>query len=361
MSKVLVSDTYLKNIANEIRTKNGTVTKYKPSEMAGAINALQSPAFTITIQDTSNQKITLEYSYGNDGELASGSTTLRYAPRIKSGKVEALNPEQYTPGKLKVIGIGGGQDAYFPMEIQSDLTFYATEATKVKPKVDLSYYGRNNITGYGNISEIPQTNIEYLQSVRPTNLAYAFDGGQRILSLNIPNFDTSQCTNMQGCFNNMGSCTSMTLNDWDVSNVQYFNSAFSYDASITSLNLNQWHGKSVKSTQSMFLNMRNLVAVDISNLFAYTSIDSTMIMNMFYGCSQLRYIILNTNNPVHCSTSGTPANMGLGSSATILVPSSLVSAYKSDFAWGNISDKIDSISNYNISRTASSVTVTPKQ
>lgn len=38
MSKVLVTESYLTDISNAIRSKNGGSTKYKPSEMAGAIN-----------------------------------------------------------------------------------------------------------------------------------------------------------------------------------------------------------------------------------------------------------------------------------------------------------------------------------
>lgn len=38
MSNVIINDTHLINIADVIRSKNGTDTKYKPSEMASAIN-----------------------------------------------------------------------------------------------------------------------------------------------------------------------------------------------------------------------------------------------------------------------------------------------------------------------------------
>ena len=40
MAKVLVTDTYLTNIGNAIREKNGESTTYKPSEMAAAIQAI---------------------------------------------------------------------------------------------------------------------------------------------------------------------------------------------------------------------------------------------------------------------------------------------------------------------------------
>ena len=38
MSKVLVTDTHLTDIANAIRDKNGSTDTYKPSEMANAIS-----------------------------------------------------------------------------------------------------------------------------------------------------------------------------------------------------------------------------------------------------------------------------------------------------------------------------------
>lgn len=40
MSKVLVTESYLTDIGDAIRSKNGGSTKYKPSEMAGAIKSL---------------------------------------------------------------------------------------------------------------------------------------------------------------------------------------------------------------------------------------------------------------------------------------------------------------------------------
>lgn len=42
MANVLINDTYLKSIGDAIRSKLGNVLKYKPSEMATAINNIQS-------------------------------------------------------------------------------------------------------------------------------------------------------------------------------------------------------------------------------------------------------------------------------------------------------------------------------
>jgi len=42
MDNVLVSETALMNIADAIRLKNGSITTYKPREMAGAITAIET-------------------------------------------------------------------------------------------------------------------------------------------------------------------------------------------------------------------------------------------------------------------------------------------------------------------------------
>lgn len=42
MSKVLVTESYLTDISNAIRSKNGSSTKYKPSEMAAAIKNIKA-------------------------------------------------------------------------------------------------------------------------------------------------------------------------------------------------------------------------------------------------------------------------------------------------------------------------------
>lgn len=41
MANVIINDNHLKDIASSIRSKNGTDTKYKPKEMASAINELE--------------------------------------------------------------------------------------------------------------------------------------------------------------------------------------------------------------------------------------------------------------------------------------------------------------------------------
>lgn len=65
MANVLINDTYLKAIGDAIRSKLGNVLKYKPSEMATAINNIQSlkgGGYKVNITQSEHQTITVSQS-----------------------------------------------------------------------------------------------------------------------------------------------------------------------------------------------------------------------------------------------------------------------------------------------------------
>ena len=60
MSKVLVTESYLTDIGNAIRNKNGSTAKYKPSEMADAINDITTQDNTV-LNSILNRSISGDY------------------------------------------------------------------------------------------------------------------------------------------------------------------------------------------------------------------------------------------------------------------------------------------------------------
>ena len=60
MSKVLVTESYLTDIGNAIRSKNGSTSQYKPSEMAGAINDITAQDNTV-LNSVLNRSISGDY------------------------------------------------------------------------------------------------------------------------------------------------------------------------------------------------------------------------------------------------------------------------------------------------------------
>ena len=79
MSKVLVTESYLTAIGDAIRSKNSSTTKYKPSEMAGAIN-------DITTQDNTVLNSILDRSisgdYVNDDLTEVGNSAFSYCNNL---------------------------------------------------------------------------------------------------------------------------------------------------------------------------------------------------------------------------------------------------------------------------------------
>ena len=85
MSKVLVTESYLTAIGDAIRSKNSSTTKYKPSEMAGAINDITTQDNTVlnSILDRSisgnyvNDDLTEigDYAFANCNNLTSATFT----------------------------------------------------------------------------------------------------------------------------------------------------------------------------------------------------------------------------------------------------------------------------------------------
>ena len=82
MSIVTIDDSYLTNIGNAIRAKNGATTTYKPSEMAAAISALETgedflpQKITNTLTSYSNNDITAVSAYGLYGCSSLASVSL---------------------------------------------------------------------------------------------------------------------------------------------------------------------------------------------------------------------------------------------------------------------------------------------
>lgn len=355
MSKVLVTEQHLKGIGDAIRSRVGGTSKYKPGQMAEAISKLPARGYHVSIAQSPNQKIILEYQSGRSGTTTNNDVYLSFSPVISNGWVDVYDSEKYAPGKLKLVGVGVPS---FPMDVTSDLEFYATDATAVPPDRNIDNYARNNITNYQSVTEIPLENVKELQSTYVTSAMYAFANMTHLATFDVGDIRMDKCTMIAFIFSNDYSLSTVNVDGWDIRSVQDTSYAFRGDINLTSLNLNSWHGNSLEDASSMFSGCSSLTALDISHLLEGANLNNSSTNNMFYGCKNLQYIILDCAAVPKCSSSGAITAMNIPSGTKILVPNNLLDSFRYALGWSEIgSTKYDAIENYSITRTETSVTV----
>lgn len=161
MSKVLVTESYLKDIANTIRSGGVNVSKkYTVKEMAPAISSLLTPdKYTVNIIQSDNQTITVEAHYPRTPVLSDKTASFSMEPitcnpDMATATIKA-NPG-YKPGTLN-------QESFTFSDTNRTVTFSASPAIEVKSvtyKITNTPYLFHNVTnrdmgyGYGLYSEL---------------------------------------------------------------------------------------------------------------------------------------------------------------------------------------------------------------
>ena len=132
MANVLINDTYLKAIGEAIRSKLGTVLKYKPSEMATAINNIQTlkeGGYKVNITQSEHQTITVTQPSFNN--RTAGFTIDDY-PSIN---VSLKADPGYTAGSLNHTNFTFSNDV-------REVDIFATAATY---SPNITYNGNMNV------------------------------------------------------------------------------------------------------------------------------------------------------------------------------------------------------------------------
>ena len=134
MSRAFITEEYLTDIANAIRTvEGGGTTKYTPKQMADAIKNIKAvqpeePEYKINIEQSDNQTITVEAHYPGT-PIISGKTTSFSMKPITCNPDTAIatikaNPG-YKPGTLN-------QESFTFSDTNRTVTFSASPAIEVK-------------------------------------------------------------------------------------------------------------------------------------------------------------------------------------------------------------------------------------
>lgn len=330
--RVSIDDQILKDIADEIRDKNGESTLYSPGEMPEKIHDLDTEPDLQEkeVEITSNRATTITPDTGYDG-LSSVTVVTSVIPRMQN-KTQSIVANGQT-----VIGADPGYtglstvelNVNVPSNVQTKTTTITTNGTttitpdtgydgissldittNVQP--DMSVYYTSTISGASNAGEIGVLNtiislpnftvqgtnfsrvfynclnleeIPSLDTSNTTSMSETFYNCKKITSL--PLLNTSNVTNMNSCF--YGCSSLVTLPQLDTSNVTNFQFAFSQCTNLTTIPTLSF--ASATNLTRPFQGTNNLTDDSLNNILAMcigaTSYTGTKTLNAlgFYSSS----------------------------------------------------------------------------
>ena len=175
-----------------------------------------------------------------------------------------------------------------PYEINPFNKNYNSKADISSALVDLSYYARSNIPDYATVTEIPQDNLNYLNSgLITSNMRYMFYSCKALKTIPKLNIDTSQCTDMSGMFNNCQALTTIDLSNFNTSKVTDMGGMFYYCPALTTIDLSNWDTSNLTNMRNMFYGCLALTTINLSN---FNTSKVTNMDYMFNNCKSLEHI-----------------------------------------------------------------------
>lgn len=329
MSKVLVTESYLTDIGNAIRAKTKGTTKYKPSEMAKAIDSISGGDPTVVVNSDSawkysitqkeHENITVNVSPKLVGDNTSGyQIKLIFTPAVSSNYGYNAGTIRKTVDKENHIANFTVDDVTEVDELLKDgwAGIYALAPSANSDAV--SYYF-NDYNNHSSSEVNTDTNIENLLI-----LGYYLEDSN-------------------------GNLVAKTK----------YNSA-SYSPSVFKL-LKKYQNKYATSVgYSAFSSCSALTSVDIPNAtsvgaYAFNSCSALRTIDFpnatsigeyaFYSCFNLKTIYLRSKTM--CTCTGDP---NIASSTTIYVPESLIDSYKTATYWSRYASKFKTLESIRLSK-----------
>ena len=184
---------------------------------------------------------------------------------------------QLINGKNKCIGYNFG--------------FYFNNSGNKVISFDLNNYNTSEIVNmtymFYSCSNLTSLDLSNFNTANVTSMYGMFHNCDSLVELDLSSFDTSNVTSMDNMFNNCRSLTSLDLSSFDTSKVTRMESMFSNCKTLTSLDISNVDTSNVTDMSSMFIRCSNLSSLDLSNFDTSNVTDMTY---MFYGCTKLSKI-----------------------------------------------------------------------
>lgn len=351
MTKVLVTEAYLEDIADSIRAKTGSQSTYKPSEMSDAIDAISGGGITptgtksisITENGTTTEDVTTYASAQITVDVSGGSTpTLQTKTVTPTESTQNVTPDSGYDG-LSQVTVNPIPSSYVQpsgtLNITANDTYDVTNYASANVNISASSANETAILD-GSITTYSNSDITTLRS-------HAFNSCSNLTSISLANLTTMNGGAFQSCSSlatiNFPSLTSITggsafrycssLINVSLPLANVTNTGYSHTfADCTALKIAVLPGWTQSMPNNTFTNDSSLETVDAPFNSFFTG--------GFYNCTKLKTLILRKTASIATLQSvavftTTPFESG-GSGGTIYVPRALISDYQTATNWSTL-------------------------
>lgn len=259
--------------AGTLSASSGTVT----DDVELTITEATIITFDLTLAATENQTITLTYTEPDKEAQTVTSTNTAQIITVGYGTT-------WTATVTAAEGYNVGTLSASSGTVTDNITISVTEA---KVLLNLISYAVNHIADYQNVATLPQTNVEELTNITPTeNAGSAFRNCSSLTSLSDveQTWDTSNVTSMNNMFYSCSALASLDVSNWNTSNVTDMGYMFAYCDALIPLGVSSWNTSSVDNMNYMFAYCYALTSLDLSS---WNTSNVTNMDHMFYNCTTL--------------------------------------------------------------------------
>ena len=170
--------------------------------------------------------------------------------------------------------------------LKRDLLGETREEDKFHSKKELREYLKSEIKRQGKNVVIQNIDVSLIEDLSDLFV----DIVDRVKTLDLSGWDTSNVKNMSYMFYCCARLESLNLSGWDTSSVKTMHGMFYHCERLESLDLSGWNTSNVENMAWMFSCCRKIKSIDVSDW------DTSKVNNMegmFYGCENLKTLDLS--------------------------------------------------------------------
>lgn len=182
---------------------------------------------------------------------------------------------------------------YYHIKEQEDLS-HMFDACENLISLDLSNLDCSNVIYINhlccNCTNLKKINFNKdIQSNKVQDMSYMFYNCEKIISINLSSFYTSNCKDMSCMFYGCKSLSNLNISNFDTKTCEMMNYMFYNCETLTSLDLSNFYTNNCESVSHMFCGCKSLLRLNIQNFDFSTIINKE---NFIEGCSSLTEITI---------------------------------------------------------------------